>query len=120
MKNITLRSSLFLLFSMVAFIHPLSAKEPSYPNIDNQKIYISPNELVFTQEGIFLLHAQELIPIDAIFSDREGIFIIDPLKYDKITDTCPNGHKIYHLECGGCAWWYCNFRCKCYSPWGYR
>ncbi len=35
---------------------------------------------------------------------------------EKKSNTCVNGHEIYH-ECGGCANWWCNSRCKCYSPW---
>ncbi len=87
---------------------------------EDLKIYISAQDVQVTDCGLFVHVDDEFFPVDGIYVDVLGLYInsIDANKNEEITDQCPNGHKIYHRECQGCANWWCNFRCKCYSPWG--
>lgn len=84
-----------------------------------ERINILPKDLLVTESGLFLLKDGEALPLTAIFADASGVFTIVDVRRsnDSITDSCPNGHQIYHFACGGCANWWCSFRCKCNSPW---
>jgi len=78
------------------------------------KIYVKPEEIKITENGIFYVKNEVILPIYSIHFDAEG-FYIEYLDMDGIWDTCQNGHKIYHQYCGGCAIWGCPFICKCFS-----
>lgn len=105
----------YVLFAIIA---PLQGSSDN--DIENQlvsvedRIYVSPEDLLITKSGIFLVSLGEAFPVTALYVDTQGIYI---KKEDKIYDQCRNGHKIYHLACGGCDNWWCVFRCKCCSPW---
>lgn len=111
-----------MLFIFSLLLCPCDANE-KYLELKNrcidEKIYLSPHELLVTDCGLFLLTRDTALPLTAIFSDANGIYINFPVEAagQMKAYTCPNGHDIYHRECGGCANWWCNFRCKCYSPW---
>lgn len=85
------------------------------------KTYISSEDLIFCDEAIFLSQDDSIIEIKALFSDSKGLYFYFLPEKDKISNTCPNGHKIYHWACGGCACLVppCPFRCKCHSPWSH-
>jgi hypothetical protein len=82
-----------------------------------ERINVSSDELLITEHGIFLMKFGQVLPLTAIYADVQGLYIKAPKLEDKIYNTCPNGHEIYHQYCQGCANWWCHFRCKCYSPW---
>lgn len=84
-------------------------------NYDEERLDVTLNDLLFLEHGIYLINAEEFIPLKALYTDSKGLFVMIPR--DKIWNECNNGHRIYHQACGGCANWWCAFRCKCYSPW---
>jgi len=85
-------------------------------DVMSSRINISPDELLITENGMFLLKSDDALPLTAVFADAEGLFIIDPVA-GRLHNECLNGHPLYHQECRGCANWWCVFRCKCHSPW---
>lgn len=90
-----------------------------------QKIYVSSEELIISDQGLFLVEGDDLILLKSIGIDEIGIYVeklvqdeqIGPLK----APTCVwCGHPIYCERpqgCGGCSNWWCGLRCKCCSPW---
>jgi hypothetical protein len=119
MRNLSLKfmAVLYVLFVMASV--PLNGASTDFienydQSIVGDRIYIASEDLLITKYGIFLMSSGEALPLTAIYVDSQGIYI---KKEDKIYDTCLNGHKIYHQACGGCANWWCAFRCKCCSPW---
>lgn len=86
-------------------------------NTTSEKFYIPADKLLVTDHGLFLLNDKDALPLTAVFVDAKGIYIQLQLNGKMAENTCINGHPIYHQECAGCANWWCNSRCKCYSPW---
>jgi|GEM_PF-5089418 len=85
----------------------------------NQKVYVNYSDLNIDEDGIILMGSKGVSLVDLLGSDEQGFYIyardreqIRPREAPK----CMNGHPIYHAECGGCAHWWCPFRCKCSSP----
>lgn len=80
--------------------------------IEGDKIYIQPNQLNITNEGIFVIVQGEQVLVPQLNCDENGTYCL--MEYlDKITDKCYNGHKIWCKRCLGCVVRYCKFRCKC-------
>jgi hypothetical protein len=105
----------FVMALLVLIFSPINASENPPNNRTEDKIYLAPENVLITQEGIFYVQSNKIIEVDAIYTDCEGIYMRGKEKAD---NRCGNGHPLYHIECGGCANWWCNFRCKCSSPWG--
>lgn len=82
-----------------------------------QKTYIRSSDLHITDERMYLYDINEgYLPVDAIFSDDCGIYVIklkESMKPEVADDKCFNKHKIWCWRCLGCANVYCRFRCKC-------
>lgn len=90
-----------------------------FANNDDQseKIYIDSSSLLIIEEQLYLKQDGEILSIPALYSDENGLFILVLERPSVIKPrTCINGHDVYH-NCGGCANWWCAFRCKCHSPW---
>lgn len=95
--------------------------EADETGVFQERINIEPHELFVTQNSLLLLRDNEAFPLTAVYADADGLYaILDARREDKIWDPnercCGNGHLVY-CPCGGCAFWWCNFRCKCHSPW---
>jgi hypothetical protein len=80
--------------------------------IVENKIYIQPEQILITHEGIFVLIEGAQVLVRQLNCDERGLFCFAE-DLDKITDKCPNGHKIWCGRCGGCVTRWCKFRCKC-------
>jgi hypothetical protein len=100
---------------------------PSIKLANHQKMYVCHTDLLITENDLFLIGSDELIPLQEIGLDEHG-FYVTLLKGAEIKPSdgkgpkCQNGHAVYHRKdryngCGGCANWACVFRCKCHSPW---
>ena len=77
-----------------------------------EKIYVSPDQIVLTNSGIFLIEGHELIPISNISYDDGGLFIPNFLVNK---ERCDYGHSIKCKRCEGCSdRRSCPFRCRCY------
>lgn len=112
----------FFAFCMSVFGFSVDSRAHDQVNLERneERIYVSPTELVISNDGLFLIDSNELIPLLVIGLDEFGFYIEAKAKPEirpKKNPTCVNGHPIYHKECGGCAHWWCNSRCKCHSPW---
>lgn len=83
---------------------------------EKNKIYIDIERIAIDEKNIYIINEGKLCPVEALYSDENGFYIYLGGR-DRISDTCLNGHQIYHWACGGCANWWCHFRCKCHSPW---
>ncbi|HEY4832253.1 MAG TPA: hypothetical protein VIH61_06820, partial [Waddliaceae bacterium] len=82
-----------------------------YEVVDN-KVYIQPDQLFITSEGIFLFVQGVQVLVNQLNCDDHGIYcLVDQL--DTITDKCKNGHKIWCKRCFGCVVRECLFHCKC-------
>lgn len=55
------------------------------------------------------------MPVEAIFSDDHGIYIIETvyLKKETADNKCYNKHQIWCWNCQGCLVPICKFRCRC-------
>lgn len=88
-----------------------------------EQIQITKDDLILTDNGIYFIEDGEITEVSAIYSNANGIIVVPNRDLQKggIVSTCGNGHDIYHHYhdggCGGCANWWCVFRCKCNSPW---
>lgn len=80
--------------------------------MDEDKVYVRPEHIHLSTKGIFVLTDTGRMHIEQLNCDENGIYYVVN-KIDKITDKCPNGHKIWCLRCGGCVTRWCKFRCKC-------
>ena len=116
----------FLVLAVLVGLPSISNANELTTNYDSQqtierRINISSDDLLITEEGIYFIKSGEALPVRAVFADLDGLYIIESAlntgRQDRIWNTCDNGHDIYHPACGGCGFWWCNFRCKCYSPW---
>lgn len=76
-----------------------------------RKVYIQPNQILISEDGIFVLDNEELVSISQLNHDENGMYIVR--RPDKITDKCANGHKMWCGRCGGCVIRWCKFRCIC-------
>jgi hypothetical protein len=109
-----------------AFIHTYEALENSY-EYQSVKRYVGLEELVFYENRIYLIQENDFLPLKAVYSDVNGLYIkilnkVAKRKEEQVNAlVCGNGHDIYHHfylgGCGGCSHPWCNFRCKCHSPW---
>lgn len=112
---------LYSVIFLIAFTSSAMAHPTSLNCQEAQKIYVQPSDLLVNENGLFLRGKFDLIPLSSIATDEYGFYVelmerpaIGP--YDGIPK-CFNGHPIWHVECNGCANWWCPQRCKCYSPW---
>ncbi len=81
-------------------------------NVVGDRIYIHPEQLLINHDGIFIFIDGDKVLVRQLNCDENGIFcFIEDV--DKITDKCPNGHKMWCGRCGGCVVRYCKFRCIC-------
>ena len=109
-----------VLYSNSAFSSDLEDNYLEHNRKTNQKLYVNPNDLLISEAGLFLVGASELISLKKVEFDEYGFYVVAAKNTEirpKQESMCMNGHPIYHEECGGCANWWCNFRCKCHSPW---
>ncbi len=120
-KYIFLCNFIFFVFYLTSLMATHAVQNYQVINDDSlQKVYVNPSDLFITENGLFLQGAAELIPLHSVKTDEYGFYVktkhnpeVGPLK----EPACWNGHPLYHEECGGCAHWWCPFRCKCHSPW---
>lgn len=81
------------------------------------KIYISPNQVHILESEIFVLIDDfNLIEVNQINSDENGIYI--PLHVAKTREIkkCKNGHMVVCSKCNGCVnSRTCIYACRCYG-----
>ena len=77
------------------------------------RIYIQPEQLFISNEGIFLFIQGSQVLVHQLNCDGYGIYCrLEQL--DKITeDRCYNKHPIWCRRCHGCVVRECPFHCKC-------
>ena len=124
MKNIGKFLSFFVLLCHLVISVPVIAEEPGLKNdaqlktafakykVLGNKIYITPDQLHFTNDSIYIYVQDKVVFIQQLSCDENGIYCLTE-HLDTITDKCTNGHKILCLQCWGCHVRYCKFRCSC-------
>lgn len=118
MKNLKMLYLLLICFFSILATLPneCMGNEDEFEEVEFEKVYVKPSELVIDDDGIYLIRSNEVLPLRAVFADINGLFFRVAKKPSTMgPDVCGNGHDRYH-GCGGCAMWDCNFRCKCFSP----
>lgn len=108
---------MFNVFSVLLFFITASTQfcEASCEETGIVKLYVSAENLLINDNALLLIDGDEVIQVKSITVDDVGMYVIiakDTIK----ARACLNGHPEYH-SCGGCANWWCYYRCKCYSPW---
>ena len=111
MKTLLKTFFIFLLFCSAS----TQAGESLCEENDSFKLYVNSQDLLIDDNALLLIDGGEVIQVKSIAVDSLGIYVV--MARDSIrARECGNGHPEYH-GCGGCANWWCPFRCKCYSPW---
>ncbi len=103
-----------LLMSLCVFLSSFCLTEELNSNqteMETQKFYISHEQIVLTEEGIFVTAGNALIPVSQINCDSNGIYLSPHMTWTK--QQCTNGHNIRCRRCYGCDWRKCEFACKC-------
>lgn len=113
--------SFITLISIMCFLLSTSAYS-SQPAAEIEQIQVSMDELILSDQGIYLIEDGVLVEVSAVYSSAQGVTVVPNRDVQKgqINTVCGNGHDIYHHRhdggCGGCANWWCVYRCKCNSP----
>jgi hypothetical protein len=83
----------------------------------DDRINISPNELLITESGLYLLRFGEALPLATVFADSDGLYIRVSSIRRKQLETCLNGHEVFcrNRKCLGCIEEWCVFRCRCFD-----
>lgn len=90
----------------------LTQETDASPEALETKTYICPEQIVVSNDGIFIFDNTSWLRVSQINCDMHGIYYRSE-RVDKITDKCPNGHKMWCGRCGGCVVRWCKFRCRC-------
>ncbi|NGX61612.1 MAG: hypothetical protein K940chlam9_01099 [Chlamydiae bacterium] len=122
--------SLFMLLLLAMFsvssAQTVEQKQQSSFEIDDStlncigdKIYLTQDSLIVSDEGIFLLikdhNGMEVeIMVSQLNFDSNGLFVLAE-QIGSALGTCRNNHSIWHSACGGCGVMWCPARCRCYG-----
>jgi hypothetical protein len=75
--------------------------------------YVDVQDLVISDEGLFLIEGDEMVPLKSIEVDEMGFFV---RKF--FFGKCWNGHPVVHPAsqggCNGCEVFNCPFACRCF------
>lgn len=87
-------------------------------NSEGHRIYIQPNQVILSQNSIFVVVNNEKIFVNQLGCDESGLYFMShflnlPKKPTK--ERCTNNHTIWCKACSGCVFRYCRSRCKCVS-----
>lgn len=94
---ITMRSHLTMILATIAslIVHTSIASEDligkGFEDV-GEKIYVSPDQLVICDKGIFVDFVHHVIPISAVFHDRQGIYFLRGQTSEYTLSQCPKGH----------------------------
>jgi len=88
--------------------------ERSYNRVENasyEKIYVSPDQIEVTEEGVLYYDESEeiLMLFKALSYDSKGLYLTPPT-----SERGPCGiHNLWCHACGGCGVIYCPMKCIC-------
>ena len=101
-----------LLLSFFVFFSSFCFANDYFDQIEmTEKIYVSHDQIVLTETGMFIAAGNSLIPVNQINCDNNGFYIPPVMAWTK--DQCPKGHYITCRRCNGCNWRRCEYACKC-------
>jgi hypothetical protein len=63
---------------------------------ESAKVYVNLNQLLINEHGIYLFYSNEMLPINALFCDQKGFYIIKKQLNGYSASECPNGHPSRH------------------------
>ena len=73
----------------------LFPEKPS--SVQLEKVYVSLDQLFINEIGMFLVFQEEPVPVDALFRDQRGLYILEnQLEQGYTFYECPNGHPSRH------------------------
>lgn len=110
MKSIWLSLFVFFSFSNLCMAERIDANQGK---VIEEKIYILPDQMILSKEGIFLITDRGLGLITQLNWDENGYYTGN-IEFKR----CDNGHPQVCLDCHGCGNKKCIYRCNCY--WGPR
>ena len=80
--------------------HPLSESDFMFQKqgvTESNKMYVSMDQLAITENGMYLLYSEAVLPISALFRDHGGLYVIrDQLESGNTQNECPKGHPSPH------------------------
>ena len=98
----------FFSFSNVCAGNEISA---SSEEMTEERLYVSPDQIILTEKGIFLMTDKGMRLIDRLECDENGIYIPSLVAWTK--EKCPLGHEVTCRRCHGCNWRNCKHACWC-------
>lgn len=105
----------YRLFATFAFIFALLINQPLMShsqsinvddNIEQSKIYVTPDQIVVVSEGIFATIDSTLVEVKMLSYDDSGLFVIPA---PSMSAYCP--HAVGCVKCGRCTVKHCQHRC---------
>lgn len=70
---------------------------------DAEKMYVLPEEVEITSEGIFVLFEGEKMPVQAIIEDDQGIYYLFPPKFTWTCGNCKEKNAPWRVLCWNCG-----------------
>lgn len=80
-------------------------------DLPEDKVYVSPDQVIVSEEGLFIVVDSVCIKVREIQCDDEGPYVNAAI-FEK---RCWNGHPVLCDTCTGCSRLLCQFRCKCWA-----
>jgi hypothetical protein len=84
MKKMMLPGIIGMILPMISYAEPVIERE-----VEQQKVYIEPAQLLFADREMFAFVAGEWVSVDTIQSDANGIFIKPCIDYSFVRWICP-------------------------------
>ena len=75
------------------------------------RVYVTPDQLAITEDGMYLIVHEDLLPISTLHCDQLGLYVL----HDHEWGVCPNGHPIVCQNCDGCDGFLCWYHCYCWT-----
>lgn len=128
MKYFKFRFFFFLFWVMMGLHFSCFSQESNFKSanhLDNyhsvfneDKIYISPEQVIISQEGLFLVIDSTVYAIEQLNADASGIYVDVSFTYvaNYVVNkgrSCKNGHMAICKTCKGCSSETCRYGCKC-------
>lgn len=112
MKNLSFYFLFFLttLFICSQTVQAVASADHDHNNCSQNKVYVQPEDIFINEAGIFRMVETGVTPIQGVYSDRNGIYVIPDVEASYCYDET-HGRKCHYCE--GCFQRGCLKRCNC-------